>query len=153
MMGRMQKSGFTLIELLLVIAIIGILATITITALNPARQLAKARDSQRKTDIYSIASAIYQYSSEHTGDLPDTDGNPLTSNFPTSSTCIGSGACFNLAEAGGDDSIVPTYMAAIPQDPKTGTDENTGYSLYKDANGRVVLSAVGEVDATIIVTK
>ena len=136
------------------IAIIGILATVSISALNPQRQLAKARDTQRKTDIYSIASAIYQFASEHSGDLPDTDGNPLTSNFPTSPTCVGTGGgCFNLGAAGDTEPVVPTYMAAMPKDPKTGTDANTGYLVNKDANGRIVLTATGEVDNPITVTK
>src|SRR3972149_5069996 len=113
--------GFTLVELLITIAIIGILATIGITALNPQRQLAKARDTQRKTDIYSIATAIYQFASEHSGDLPDTDGEPLTNNFPTVSTCIGTGGgCFDLGAAGDTEPIIPTYMATMPLDPETG---------------------------------
>ena len=148
------RKGFTLIELLATIAVIGIFATVSISALNPQRQLAKARDTQRKTDIYSIASAIYQFASEHSGDLPDTDGNPLTSNFPTSPTCVGTGGgCFNLGAAGDTEPVVPTYMAAMPKDPKTGTDANTGYLVNKDANGRIVLTATGEVDNPITVTK
>ena len=149
-----KLRGFTLVELLVTMAIIGILATVSITALNPQRQLAKARDTQRKTDIYSIASAIYQFASEHSGDLPDTDGDPLTSNFPGSVTCIGTGgACFNLGGAGDTEPVVPTYMALMPFDPLTGSGADTGYSVYVDANGRVVVSAVGEVEPVISVTK
>jgi len=149
-----RKKGFTLIELLLTIAIIGILATVSITALNPKRQLAKARDTQRKTDVYSIASAVYQFASEHSGDLPDTDGDPDTSNFPDAATCIGTGGgCFNLGAAGDTESIVPTYMSILPQDPVGGDDSDTGYDIYVDANGRVVVSAVGETQPTITVTK
>src|SRR5258706_10589910 len=102
-MNNKQKTilGFTLIELLTVITIIGILSTILVAGVNPARQFAKARDSQRETDLIGILSAIYQYSSEHSGAIPDTDGNAATSNFPTSLTCIGTGgSCFNLGAAG-----------------------------------------------------
>lgn len=149
-----RKKGFTLIELLIVIAIIGILATISVSALNPQRQLAKARDTQRKTDLYSIASAVYQFGSEHSGDLPDTDGNPLTSNFPTVATCIGTGGgCFNLSAAGDTEPVIPTYMAMMPEDPVTGDASNTGYSAYVDANGRIIVSAVGETEPTIVVTR
>ncbi len=140
--------------MLITIAIIGILATTSFILINPQRQLAKSRDTQRRTDLYSIATSVYQYSAEHSGALPDTDGDPATSNFPTSATCIGTGGgCFNLAGAGDTEPIVPTYMAAMPFDPKTGVATNTGYLIYKDANERVVISAVGETEPTITVTK
>jgi prepilin-type N-terminal cleavage/methylation domain-containing protein len=147
-------SGFTLLEILVVLTIIGIMATVMMVIINPAHQLAKARDTQRETDIYSIVATIQQYTTEHSGTLPDTDGNPLTNNFPTTLTCIGNGGgCFNLASAGdGTDSIVPTYLASLPKDPKTGTNANTGYKIMVDINKHLTASASGETE-TIILTK
>lgn len=143
---KFMKQGFTLIEILIVIAIIGILAGTLVIALNPARQFAKARDSQRESDLYGILSAILEYQAEHSGALPDTDGNPETSNFPTSLTCIGIDAgCFNLASAGEiGETIVPVYMAQIPVDPKTGSAGDTGYLIQVDINDRLIASASGE---------
>jgi len=53
-----KKSGFTLLEILLVVGIIAILAGITIVAINPSKQLAQVRNTERKSDIKQIANAI-----------------------------------------------------------------------------------------------
>jgi prepilin-type N-terminal cleavage/methylation domain-containing protein len=143
---RVIEKGFTIIEILVVLAIIGVLATILMVVINPGQQIAKARDVQRETDLYAILSSIYQYSREHGGDLPDTDGDPDTNNFPTSLTCIGeSVTCFNLGAAGdAGETMVPVYMPSIPADPKTGSNQDTGYMIYVDSYNRLVASASGE---------
>ena len=58
---RARGKGFTLIELLIVIAIIAILAIIIIVAINPGAMLAKSRDSQRFSDVTSLATAVNLY--------------------------------------------------------------------------------------------
>ena len=147
-------KGFTLIELLIVISIIGILATTMIVVLKPSTMLARARDSQRDSDINSIVMLVRQYASDHSGTLPDTDGNPDTSNFPSSLTCIGTNSgCFNLSAAGdSDESLVPDYAASLPKDPRTGTVGNIGYFIMVDAYKHITASASGET-RTISVTK
>ncbi len=152
----MQKTkGFTLIELLVVMGIIGILAMIVLVAVNPGRQFAQARDTQRRSDLYAITNAIYQFAAEHNGRLPDTDGNDETSNFPTTMTCIGNtDPCFDLASAGVTGAtIVPTYIAALPVDPSVGSQANTHYSIMVDTTGRIVASASGELAGAITVTR
>ncbi len=54
----MNRKGFTLIELLVVIAIIGVMMGAVIVAINPAKRLADARDSEVKTKVNAVASAM-----------------------------------------------------------------------------------------------
>jgi len=62
------ESGFTIIELLIVIAIIGILATLVLTNFQGAQ--AKGRDTVRKNDINSIYQKLEEYYNEQ-GGYPD----------------------------------------------------------------------------------
>ena len=56
---RRCTGGFTLIELIVVIAIIGILATIAMPAMKNAPQ--RAREAVLKEDLYQMRSSIDQY--------------------------------------------------------------------------------------------
>lgn len=55
------RKGFTLIELLVVIAVIGVLATIILLAVNPAEQLARARDTSRITAVTQLGRTLQGY--------------------------------------------------------------------------------------------
>lgn len=57
-----QKSpAFSLIELLIAVSILGLLAVITFSALNPAKRQNQAKDSQTRADIGQIATALSAY--------------------------------------------------------------------------------------------
>ena len=157
----MHRKGFTLIELLVVIGIIGILAAIVLVAVNPGRQFAQARDTQRRSDLLQLTNAIYEYAAEHEGNLPDLDVDPLVNSFPTTPTCVGTGgSCFDLgaageaeAAAGAQEPVVPTYIAGMPMDPSVGITADTGYTIYVGTDGRVVASASGELVGVITVQR
>lgn len=78
-MNTKKQKGFTLVELLVVIAIIAILVTLILVALGVAR--AKARDSERKTDIRAIQNALELAASEESGKYPDNLASLVTNKF------------------------------------------------------------------------
>jgi len=91
-----------------------------------------ARDQERKEGVKVISDAIFQYTSEKKGLLPN--------DFPTQETCIGTAPpCYNLKAL-----LVPVFTDEIPLDPKRGTQENTGFATYKNSAGRVVVKVHGE---------
>lgn len=138
----MNKKGFTLIELLIVVVVIGILAGIVLVAINPARQIAQANNSQRQSDINAILNATHQYSIDNRGSLPSA--------ITATATDVGTGAgLVNLTT-----DLVPTYIAAMPYDPVSGADADTNYAISVDANGRVTVTAHdAELSETISVTR
>ena len=56
-----RSLGFTLIELLIVIAILGVLAAGVLAAIDPVEQLARGRDSGRKSAVTQLGRAIQAY--------------------------------------------------------------------------------------------
>lgn len=50
------RKGFTLIEMLIVVAIIGILASVVVIGIGPAQQ--RARDSRRASDLKQIQTSL-----------------------------------------------------------------------------------------------
>lgn len=139
-----KNRGFTLIEILVVIGIIAVLATVVIVAINPARQFAQARNSQRQSNINTILNAVGQNLADNKGVWKCDNGSGGNVYFSAASTTIGTGGS-NLSSC-----LVPAYIGTgIPTDPSNGTDANTGYQISTTTQGRFMICAPGAKEAAI----
>jgi len=145
-----HKKGFTLLEILLVVGIISILAGIVIIAINPGRQLATVRNTERKSDLKQIYNAMTQYYIDN-GEYPATIPTTLTEicDTGTATTSLTCGSLINLT------ALVPTYITAIPTDPSGASSTltlitpayaaigGTGYKLglSSSTNGKLIATA------------
>jgi|GEM_PF-1171225 len=147
------KKGFTLLEILLVIAVIGILASIVLVAINPNRQLSQARNLNRQAEISDIYNALQQYKAVNRGNLDinlssnyteicDTGSLTLDDSLPTSNYCDGK---IDLRI------LVPTYLNEIPKDINT-VEGSTGYQLAADSSNQISVKANNsELDQEIVI--
>ncbi len=69
-------KGFTLIEMLVVIAILGLLATVLLVTINPVAQIQKANDARRKGDLNQLQHALEMYYQDN-GSYPPSSGNKI----------------------------------------------------------------------------
>lgn len=142
-----RLKGFTLIEILVVVALIAILAAVTIIAINPGKNFADTRNATRSADVTQILNAVTQYTSEEGHAIGDFGAITACT---AGADCIGTdAACKNIGTI-----LVDEYIVAVPQDPTTGGDADTGYTICITAGGRVQIDAPdAENGATITVMR
>jgi len=114
-----NKKGFTLLELIIVVAILGIIGTVTLTALDPAAQFQKATDSRRKSDLAQMQRALEIYYGDH-GSYPVSMGNKIDD--PQN------GGIINWGSAWG------SYMNMLPKDSEAPS-ANYAYVMTRSGQG------------------
>lgn len=142
-----KQAGFTLIEILVVIGIIAILAAVVIVALNPARQFAQARDTQRSSNVNAILNAVWQRMVDSRGTWTATGG---CDDLPATATEIATGAATAGALIDLEPCLVPTYLPSMVTDPSETAAGESGYTIVRAASGtaagRITVSADAEID-------
>jgi prepilin-type N-terminal cleavage/methylation domain-containing protein len=118
------RNGFTLIELLVVIAIIGMLSSVVLVSLNPAR--AKSRDSKRISDLSQLQLAVELYYDKY-GSYPSTGGSWWGEGNP----CYGSHDYSGVN--GWIPNLAPEFIGELPGDPNPNLAGGACY-LY-NSNG------------------
>lgn len=146
-----RKAGFTLIEIIVVIAILAVLFTIALVAINPSRQFALSRNTKRQNDVVAILDGVHQYVVDTKGILPAGIINTAVL----------------IQKNGGVDlcaSLVTTYLAGLPVDPQTGNGTaitdcasayTTNYSIELSAtdNRLTVRAPAAELQTSIQITR
>ena len=140
-----KYEGFSLIEILVVVALIIILATITIVAINPAKNFRDTRNAQRSADVMQILNAVTQYTSEEGHSISQLGTISTDCTTPTN---VVTGTAFETA-------LVDEYIVAIPVDPLADeTTTDTGYDIcITGTTGRVQVMAPLAEDEKVISVK
>jgi len=113
--------AFTLIELLVVVSIIGILTSLVMSNMNSARE--RARDTQRKSDLRSIQTALRLYYNDK-GRYPCHDSSYQIRACGIQATCGDVTACAWDSQWAIGTTV---YMNKLPNDPLPGVDYKYTY--------------------------
>jgi len=130
MKKHQRAKGFTLIELLIVIAIMGMMASVLLVSYPSAMK--SVRDGQRKRDLASIRAALEQYWDVYgrypveqmctDSSIGCTGCGCVVDNFPNGSTWDGNSDLWDL--------VAEEYLPEIPLDP---INNATYYYLYESS--------------------
>ncbi len=111
-----RRFGFTLVELAVVIGIIGMLAAISISFLNPIEMQKKARDSIRLRDVNTLKSSIV---------LALQGGGSFLGRCIPASPCNSLGSTQKIDGTGYVDLDLSGYLTQLPADPLKNSNSFT----------------------------
>lgn len=147
-----KQQGFTLIEILVVIGMIALLAAIVIVAINPARQFAQGRNTQRTSNVNTILNAIGQNMADNKGIFTcGSEEIDATKKYVCAGTCKDNEGT-TLTDTVDLSCLTPSYVSVLPFDPDgsnyawtSKTAYNTGYTVELD-DSRVKVCAPESTD-------
>jgi len=135
-MSAQIRKGFTLIELLIVMAILGVLAVVVLVAINPVQQLARTRDTGRKSTVTQLGHAVQAYYTSRNGTY-----------VPESSSWIT--ALSNAGEIASVPAEVPFSVSTDPGcDSGAGSENRWCYDTNGNTNAVVYRALESNVETS-----
>lgn len=143
-MKRLRLSGFTLVELTIAIAVIGILATISVVSYNGVQE--RTRDARRKSDLATIIEGLDLYYNKH-GKYP-----PGSCTLTPSTACKINTGWSTTAESNSWSNLaahLEPFIDTLPYDPVNTQNinillsSNKGYAYAYFSNNSSVTSYCG----------
>jgi len=140
-----KKRGFTLIEIIIVVAIIAILASAVIIAINPAKNLRQARNATRWTQMNAVANGVYSYVIDQKGLFPEClylDGATRTVRYIYDAATT-SPNLWGLRDLADCAELEPVYMGKFPAEPQ-GAAYRIGFMTDATTSDRIIIRSTAE---------